>query len=322
MAITEAMLIESATKVVVEMLVKKFETINLAQQRSNISDRDLIAFDNRSTRGRLPKEVQASFEDMRHIVRSSLYLLAKDIDNDRVYLKDLEEADVSILTQNHLERLLTFAESMEEFLISHKTLAIIFRYVKDCNRKLHAKAQIASRTGDAKTNLRSVAMSAILIHEILAIIVDYLETFELSGVEEIYRIYREVAMRIQDLEARDDELEQDIKQQLHGDRAQLARQLGPISNRREVRSLTLKKWDEILRQVDHSKDNTTNMLAQLPRLKLLKRNAAIHVETAQLVALTEAMSRDIDALAELANVGDLELVPFSITDVKSILNIG
>ncbi len=311
--ITEPTMITAGTRVVVEMLIKQFDVIRKIQNDLRLRDTQILS-DEIKINSRLPKRIRHATERMQEIIRSSIWILAQDIESGRQKARDV---DISNIADYQIENFIRFEESCYGFNVSYRSMAIAVKILRTCNENLKDRFKTSSRK-----STQTYLMNAIIVYEILGVVIDFIERFQFQGIDEIQKIHQDIVSNLERLDSEDVRLEMDYKSQMRNNTLGLDQELKKIYARRRARELVIQKWNHIFELISNGESRIQSFKQKVDTLRLKQRSAKNQIETIQVAYTTRLVSDEMAAITELIDVEDIELMTLSSTDIQNLLSIG
>ena len=163
--------------------------------------------------------------------------------------------------------------------------------------------------------------NAVLIYELTGFLVEYLENFGISGIEDIEKVRRDVESQLNQTEKAIDELEQD--KALDSDPELKKRVLANNTERKAILQIIRQKWASFEGVISTNKESANSTIIKLvPNLKIRQKEAKIQVMILGLVGIMKALEENIALANTFVNdVKKLELAPLTADDVRQLLGL-
>ena len=202
---------------------------------------------------------------------------------------------------------------------SMETIRVTVDFFSIANKSIVDQVNAVSRTSPEFPDL--MLRNAVLIYELTGFLVEYLENFGISGIEDIEKVRRDVESQLNQTEKAIDELEQD--KALDSDPELKKRVLANNTERKAILQIIRQKWASFEGVISTNKESANSTIIKLvPNLKIRQKEAKIQVMILGLVGIMKALEENIALANTFVNdVKKLELAPLTADDVRQLLGL-
>lgn len=221
--------------------------------------------------------------------------------------------------RRQLERGGAVLESEQQMYISYHSLFLACKVCSAVNKTLLAEIEAKPGGRNEGAELLLYLKNAIIVFEVTSLIIDMIQQFQLKGRKEFQSLRDIVFKELAETETNS------------GRNVLQAGQSGIPSWQKEetmTRDRNLKEGTKILRQqwmrledqIYRMRQSVGSLSERLPSLKLTRDNAKVQLDFLELIAVTQMMNQNIQAIEGMANL-ELELAPLTSYDVCRLIGL-
>ena len=273
---------------------------------------DSIAKSNSKT---IPKRIKAFVSGNSVIVRKIIEGVALEIKRNEFKTIDqvVNKMDLAKIDQIRITK---FFDAQKSFNLSFNSLKLTIDIFMDLNNKI---LEELSNSSDAAKNIRFRLQNAILVYELTSFVVEYIEKFELTGIDNIIAVKKEV---FDDLDA-NSQLDSDIRASIEraSDISTKESTLRDLENRKELRQSIKVQWDSFVDRINTAKSQVSSVKGFLNDLKLTRDNARSQIDILGLFAMTRLMKENISCIERISELRNMQLAPLTPVEACGLLNI-
>lgn len=308
--------LSKADQAVREQLMEQVEKVldlqRMVSLRSSEILSDSIANSNAKT---IPKKVKSFVVGNSALVRRIIEGVALEIEKNE--FKSIDEVINSMdLAKIDQIRITKFFDAQKSFNLSFNSLKLTIDIFMDLNNKV---LEELSNSTDAASNIKARLKNAILVYELTSFVVEYIEKFELTGIDNIIAVKKEV---FDDLDA-NSQLDSDIRASIERatDANTKKSTLRDLENRMRMRQSIKEEWDSFVTRINTAKSQVSSVKGFLNDLKLTRDNAKSQIDILGLFAMTSLMKENITCIERIGDLKNMQLAPLTADEACKLLNI-
>ncbi len=256
--------------------------------------------------GRLQEKIRIIIEEVAQRIEERKYKTAKEAIEkmgfaytDRIKAIELVKADKKIQ-------------------VSYQTLKTTIEYFSNLNQTIIQKLR-KSPSVELETNL--VLGNAILIYEVTDFLINYIENFEINGLDDIFRLHKDTKSKVQELRRKESQLREQVKSE-KVEAAIREQTLKDIETReRSIKTLE-KEWEEYTTEMELFRGEVDVIHAKLPSLEAIRENAKRQLELISVVAILQVIKQNINAIqGAILTLEKIKLVSLNPTRIRRLLGV-
>ncbi len=261
-------------------------------QKYDIAPHDLIS-SRIERQSSLPLQMRQEIGNLQGMIRHIIRKTAEHIENRR-YQKWEGEIDKNYMAfEKERARKLIAAEKQVN--ISCQSLRLAVSQFTDLNRLILAQLADAEQSQNAPVVKQMLLANAILVYELCDFVIQFIENFQVSGINELRAVKTEVelaGMRFrQNLEEREKQAkEPGITEAQHN------ATMEQIKLYREALEKVEQEWNTYWEQLEEVSKKPQVYIAKLPGLRLKRSNAEDRIDFITLLQLHTLIGENLDAL--------------------------
>lgn len=224
------------------------------------------------------------------------------------------------VSKRHLERGTAILDSEQQMFISYHSVFFACKACSEVNKSM--LSQIATlRHGNSKdgNELELLLKNAIIVFEVTSLIIDMIQNFRLKGLEEFQTLRDSVFMELAEAESNS---QLNVQKANHPAIPLQQKEETIIRDRnlKESANLVRLQWRMFEDQIFRMRQNAGSLADNLPSLALTRDNAKVQLDFLELLAVTQMMNQNIQAIDGLTNL-ELDLAPLSPYDVCRLIGL-
>jgi hypothetical protein len=276
-----------------------------------------ILSDSIASNSKLSKPIKQKTQEFRQGVKEYILMTAALIEKGK--FEDVSQVISSIQAgENEKRKIELLLNGYKKLSFSMETVRVTVDLFSIANKNIVDQVRSVSRSSPEFSDL--MLKNAVLIYELTGFLIEYLENFGISGIEDIEKVRKDIENQLNQTEKAIDEIEQD--KDLDADPQLKTRIIENNAERKAILNIIRQKWSSFEGGITKNKDSINSTITKLvPNLKIRQKDARIQVMTLELVQLTRAFQSNIDLANTFADVKQLELAPLTADDVRQLLGL-
>jgi hypothetical protein len=276
-----------------------------------------ILSDSIASNSKLSKPIKQKTQEFRQGVKEYILMTAALIEKGK--FEDVSQVVSSIQAgENEKRKIELLLNGYKKLSFSMETVRVTVDFFSIANKNIVDQVRSVSRSSPEFSDL--MLKNAVLIYELTGFLIEYLENFGISGIEDIEKVRKDIENQLNQTEKAIDEIEQD--KDLDADPQLKTRIIENNTERKAILNIIRQKWSSFEGGITKNKDSINSTITKLvPNLKIRQKDARIQVMTLELVQLTRAFQSNIDLANTFADVKQLELAPLTADDVRQLLGL-
>ena len=276
-----------------QVLNGEAQLIMQAVRQYDVAPHDLTG--DRIQRARqLPKKMREDIAKVQSMVRTIITETAKNIEN-RSYRKWEDKINEKFVSRRERERASKLMVVDKQISISYRSLALAVQQFTDLNKMIITQLEEAEAKKDAPTARQLVLANAVLVYELCDFIIDFIEDFQIGGVNELKVLKEESDTVMAEFRRRQEAL----RKQAMGRGVSIENRnitLKHIEHHAEALKIIEEEWKTYLGQVDGINKSRESFIAKLPDLRLMRSNAEARLDFITLLQLHSFIRTNLQAL--------------------------
>ncbi len=232
--------------------------------------------------------------------------------------KDFEK--LNGVSKRHLERGYAILESEQQMFISYHSVFFACRACSEVNKAILARIENERYSGKKEgIELELLLKNAVIVFEVTSLIIEIIEQFQLKGHKEFQEL-RDIVFK--ELTEAETNSQRNVVQANHPaiPPHQKEETLLRDRNLKESANLVRLQWRRFEDQIYRMRQNAGSLAERLPSLALTRDNAKVQLDFLELLAVTQMMNQNIQAIDGLANL-ELDLAPLNPYDVCRLIGL-
>jgi len=264
--------------------------------------------------------VRSKVANLRTELKKILWDIAAEHEKQRFapLQKDFEK--INGVSKRHLERGTEILENERQMFISYHSLFFACKACSEVNKNILSQIE-NERTCLKKdgNELELLLKNAIVIFEVTSLIVEMIQQFKLNGLKKFQSLRDTVLKELAEVESNS---RRNVSQANHPG-IPLHQKEETIFRDQELKEstrLVRLQWHNFDGQIKSMQESAGVLAQRLPSLALTRDNAKVQLDFLELLAVTQMMNQNIQAIDGLANL-ELPLAPLSPDDVCRLIGL-
>jgi rubrerythrin/cell fate (sporulation/competence/biofilm development) regulator YmcA (YheA/YmcA/DUF963 family) len=262
--------------------------------------------------------VKSKVANLRSELKEILWEIAAEHEKERfeTLRKDFEK--INGVSKFHLERGTAILENERQMFISYHSLFFACKACSEVNKSMLGQIEnekFSENKGRIEIDL--LLKNAIFVFEITSLIVDMIQQFQLNGLKEFQLLQNTVFKELAEAEINS---QKNVMQANHPSIPTFQKDDTVLrhNNLKESAKLVRAQWQHFETRIKSMQQNAGELSQRIPSLILTRDNAKVQLDFLELVAVTQMMNQNINAIDGLANL-ELTLAPLSPYDVCRLI---
>lgn len=297
------------------LLQNHVDNILKIRQEHEVKDQDLLS-DMVLRVSQIPPEIKRQIADIQEKFRVVITTIAERIEQRKYRSAEKALEDIESLAMRKEANKLLNAEKKVH--ISCQTLKVTTEVFEKINRKILEELENYENQTNQIQIKRLALGNAIIVYELTNFVINYLESFQLEGTNEILKIKENVLHDINKNKLEDEKLKQEAEQENNNELVSSI--LLNIKAREDSYNLIIEEWDKYEKNLNDLLNNAGEINENLNSLKLIRTNAKNQLGFLELVEVVRALRGNLNAIENtIVNLEKMELITLSPDKVSLLL---
>lgn len=264
--------------------------------------------------------VRGKVKNLQAELQEILWEMASEHEKNRFEPLRKHFEEMNGVSKHQVDRGKAVLDNERQMFISYHSLFIACKACTEVNRKLLDR--IASeRTGGNKEGkeLELLLQNAIVVFETTSLIIGMIQQFQLQGLQEFKTLRDTVFRELADAES-NSEMNVCTANNPEIPPSQREETIFRHRNLMESAMHVRIQWQRLEDQIMSIQQNVAALASRIPSLKLTRDNAKVQLDFLELVAVTQMMNQNIQAIEGMADL-ELNLAPLSPYDVCRLIGL-
>jgi hypothetical protein len=161
--------------------------------------------------------------------------------------------------------------------------------------------------------------NAILVYELANFTVEFLEKFQVKGINEVSHIHAETIRLVEENRTDIERLKKEAMA-FEGDFRDQS--IAALNERMGSLNLIKDAWDNYLKDIQKIRDNIGSAKILLPKLKFIRDDAKNRIDFIDIITITRIVGNSIEAVSSLiTTLETIELVPLPPETVSRLIGV-
>ena len=298
-------------------LNQHFETVLDVRKGIDVKNSDLVANTLSKQIPALRWYVKRSVSNLQAELKEIIYEIA--VEHEKLRFEPLRNdfEKLNGVSKRHLDRGNAILDSEQQMFISYHSVFFACKACSEVNKNILSR--IKSGVSSNSNELELMLKNAVIVYEVTNLIIDIIENFELNGLKE-FQTLRDIVFK--ELAEAESNSQKNVAQANHPSIPPHQRHdtITRNLNLKESAQIVRTQWMRFEDQIYKMRQNTGGLLERLPSLILTRDNAKVQLDFLELLAVTQMMNQNIQAIDGLANL-ELELAPLNPYDVCRLIGL-
>jgi len=224
------------------------------------------------------------------------------------------------VSKRHVERGVAILDSEQQMFISYHSVFFACRTCSEVNKAILAKIE-NQRLGPKNegTELELLLKNAVIIFEVTSLIIEIIEQFQLKGLKE-FQVLRDIVFK--ELAEAETNSQRNVANANHPAIPPHQKEETILRDRnlKENANLVRLQWRSFEDQIYRMRQNAGSLAERLPSLALTRDNAKVQLDFLEVLAVTQMMNQNIQAIDCLTNL-ELDLAQLNPYDVCRLIGL-
>ncbi len=268
------------------------------QQKIELRNVDLLSSNIISNRN-INKNIKDKVSEYSLNIQKILFATAHFIEQEKFETVNeaIDKISLSKFDKNRLTRLVN---AQKDLSYSYSTLSAVIEIFKIINTSILSKIELEgfSDTINKRLNKTNLYLqNSIIVYELTSFVVNYLNKFQLNGIDDIKYIKDEVYKDIKKGNLDDEKLRKQANKSI-----KLRDMMNQeIEHRNNVRDKIKEKWNVMLEQIEGQMKTVDNTKSFIDDLEIIRDNAKNRIDILNITATTALVENSLNMVNELAN---------------------
>lgn len=315
---------ESAIKNGVSKLEKRLaqhlERVLGVREKTAVKNSSLVTDELTKHMSALRWHVKGKVKNLRAEMKEIIWEIASKHEKQRFDPLRNDFEKMNGVSKLHLERGSAILESEMQMFISYHSLFFACKVCSGVNEAMLSRINI-ERLGEKKegVELELLLKNAIIVFEVTSLILEMIQQFQLKGLKEFQLLKDTVFKELAEVEISS---QKNVGQANHPAIPSHQKEDTILRHRNltESSKLVRMQWQRLEDQIKSMQQNASELTQRLPSLALARDNAKVQLDFLELVAVTQMMNQNIQAINGIADL-ELTLAPLSPYDVCRLIGL-
>jgi len=302
-----------------KVLNEYYGCVHQAHRKSSLSNDQLLSTDlrvNNDVARKLRRKANDLGKSLMGIMfETAQYIEKKNFSSVEEAIKDMD------LSRFDRSRFSTVIGAQKDLHVSYQTIRVAVQIFQNINGELLNEIEVSKQKDQRYRETDLLLKNTILVYELSNFIVMVLKKFNLEGVDVLKNTHDEILAEVEKNIEEDEELERRCLNNKKVDEAIRKQTLNAIKMREEMREIVTGQWDEFMAQITKVKNNVSTIKNQISNLEMIRDNAKNQLNFLQIVAITQMIKDNLEALQGLVQIEDIPLAPVTPDDLCRLLGI-
>jgi len=315
--VPEVVCYDVATSMVLSTFESYFNKVDSSSEGSNKSD--VLSF--KLVRNEdIPQRVKEEIGRMRQRIRKAIFTVASNMEaNKFASLGEALDAEAGSTSA----RREAFLNAQFRTNVSCTSIAVSLELFRRTTEKLLEKIR-SYRNKDVKMERRYVLLSAVFVYEILDLMISFLKTFEVQGVDELRDMHEQMKSEIEAGDRKNLELAKRIRAILDkgGDRGELNDSIERIQRRKEALAECRKIWEKLMVDISNIENGVSGFRDRIEVLEIKRDEAAENIRIMGITEVTAMLIDNVKAVESVMTMKLPSLPPLTLEDIRRYVPYG
>lgn len=292
--------------------------IDIIKIRDEFPVRNLDLISGRvASNNQIPRPITSDINNLHNKVRDIIQKTAIFIESRKMQEaeKYVEEMDLANVDKEKARRLV---QTDKKINVSYQTLKSTVEYFVEINKYIQSRIETSN---SQKQEARLAIGNAILVYELTDYVIKYIEAFDLTGHQELMRLYNETKAKTQELRKSQKDLEA-MSNRENVDASVKAQTLENIRLREETILILEREWDEYIKSVETLKNDLGSVKLKIPTLQVIREDSKIQIEILQEVEMLRVLKQNITTVeSAILTLENIQLISLSPDRVRRLLGV-
>jgi len=308
---------EAACQAALDILKEHSDLVMQLQDEFILSNRDMLTT-SLTVNPNLPVEVKKQISMLSLKLQNIIWSVASQVESRKYepYVQGLNDITFSAY---HRKKATELVKADENINISLQAVKTTIGFFSKINRQILKEIEDCQTQGDVKTETKLILGNSILVYELANFTIKFLETFRLTGIDEISQIHNDTIKQIDENKAEIEKLKKDVALLNEEFKDQ---RMSALEMRTQSLEEIRKEWDQYLKKIQDIQTNVKSVSNHLPTLKFIRDDAKNQISLIEILIITRLIGDSLEAVKTLVmELEDIDLVPLPPETVRRLLGI-
>jgi hypothetical protein len=293
--------------------------ILVVRERYSVDDMDLLTTNVTAIKD-IPQNVRDRMASLHERIRVIIEQVAANIEGRKYHTVEGEVVDMQ-LSVNERTRVTSLIGAEKRLQTSYSSLKTTVDVLTHMNDMILRRIATSERSGDRTTERNLVLANAILVFELTDYVIQYVEHFQLEGVEEIIQIQQSELRKLAELKKHQNELRKRARASSTPDFRDTT--LASIDALEDSVNVIREEWESYTDEVKEMKLRVGPIATRLHDLKVLRDLAGMQIRVFEAAAAVGILKRNILALEDaMKGLEKLQLASLTPDRVRRLFYLG
>ena len=293
--------------------------ILVVRERYSVDDMDLLTTNITAIKD-IPQNVRDRMSSLQERIRVIIEQVASKIEARKYRTVEGEIADMR-LSVNERTRVTALIGAEKRLQTSYGSLKTTVDVLTHMNDMILRRIAASERSGDRTTERNLVLANAILVYELTDYVIQYVEHFQLEGVEEILQIQHSELKKLSELKKHQNDLRKRAQASSTPDFRDTT--LASIDALEDSVNVIRQEWESYTDEVKEMQSRVGPIATRLHDLKVLRDLAGMQIRVFEAAAAVGILKRNILALEDaMKGLEKLQLASLTPDRVRRLFYLG
>ncbi|NLG99442.1 MAG: hypothetical protein GX491_18970 [Chloroflexi bacterium] len=289
------------------------------RERYSVDDMDLLTTNVTAIKD-IPQNVRDRMSSLHDRMRVIIEQVAANIEARKYRTVEGEVADMQ-LSVNERTRVTALIGAEKRLQTSYGSLKTTVNVLTHMNDMILRRIAASERSGDRTTERNLVLANAILVYELTNYVIQYVEHFQLEGVEEILQIQHSELKKLSELRKHQNELRKRARASSTPEFRDTT--LASIDALEDSVNVIRQEWESYTDEVKEMQSRVGPIAKRLHDLKVLRDLAGMQIRVFEAAAAVGILKRNILALEDaMRGLEKLQLASLTPDRVRRLFYLG
>lgn len=272
---------------------------------------------------------RATLEELKRNLDKIIHEVAERVEKHRVVSYDDYTKRYELNAYDRL-RVNSLVSSVRDINKSIQKIRFAFETFSRCSKFIIIELDECIKIGDYTKSKMFVLGNIMLIYELANYLINFLEKFEIDGIDEIIKLSQKELEKISNNMDKLQDLKEDANSPVIDDiDAKVKEQvISNLNDREKALEEFKKQWDKYTEEIKGVQDKVGNLKNQIPTLKLIRDNAENQLDFFEIMKIfgimmiAEAVRKSLDALRiDKLPLDEIELISLPPHKVYTLIGL-
>jgi hypothetical protein len=310
---------EAGIQAIERVAEEHLSQILAVRERYSVDDMDLLTTNITAIKD-IPQNVRDRMSNLQERIRVIIEQVAAKIEARKYQTVEGEIADMQ-LSVNERSRVSALIGAEKRLQTSYGSLKTTVDVLTHMNDMILRRVAASERAGDRTTERNLVLANAILVYELTDYVIQYVEHFQLEGVEEILQIQHLELKKLSELKKHQNDLRKRARASSTPDFRDTT--LASVDALEDSVNVIRQEWESYTDEVKEMQSRVGPIAKRLHDLKVLRDLAGMQIRVFEAAAAVGILKRNILALEDaMKGLEKLQLASLTPDRVRRLFYLG